>query len=1117
MRKIQATLRIIVFCCLGLMSCNQETPIETARPFAFTMLNGNDIGLQFTNEPEQSSEFNVFNYMYFFNGGGTAAGDFNQDGRIDLYFTSNMGKNKLFLNEGDLSFRDVSAAAGIEGSGGWKTGASVVDINQDGLLDIYVSQMGDFQNVSGKNQLFICQGIEDGIPTFKDQADAYGLDLVLFGTQSSFFDYDLDGDLDLFLLNHSLHANGTFGKRKVFDETHPKAGDRLFRNDNGTFTDVTRQAGIFSTVIGYGLGIATGDINLDGWPDIYIGNDFHENDYLYLNQQDGTFKEVLNEQIRHTSRFSMGVDMADLNNDAYSEIISLDMLPEDPFILKSSLAEDSYSIFNFKLSYGYNHQYSRNNLQLNHGDNSFSEIGIFSGVFASDWSWAPIFLDFNHDGWKDLFISNGIPRRMNDIDYINFRANNEFRWKQQTNNLEEDDLSVIEKMPQIKLKNKFYQNLGNLRFEDIESRVDKASPTFSNSAVAIDLDNDGDLDIVTNNIYDAPSVYKNLLMEGASESPKDYLSLDLEGTVGNRDGIGTRAILFKGDDILYFEYFPVRGYQSSTQVPFHIPVGDKSAMDSILLVWPDQSVQRLDAPDWNTTQEIRYDPQSTLFDWSLLKNRKDQSNFDLSDQTTKTGLDYVHQENDFIEFNREGLIPFMVSAEGPGVAIGDLNQDGLTDIFLGSSKRFKSAVYYQQDKGQFKELSIPALGQDSLFEDVDAKMADFNGDGLVDIVVASGGNEYWGEQSPRQQRLYWNKGNEIFQIDTTVFAEALLTAATVQVADINGDKLPDIFFGARAEPWNYGQAPTSFLYINQGDGTFREVAKSYAPGLSNVGMIRSANFADVDQNGYPDLVLAMDWGPVIAFMNQNGRLRKKVLWEENGWWNVVRVCDPDQDGDMDLLVGGTGANAKLQPSAAEPVRLYINDFDDNNQIDQILTYYLDGKEYPFATFAELTKQLPPLKKKYLYSKDLARANLTDIFGDKKLAKAKVLQVEEARHLFLENVGDGTYTKHLLPDRLQLSTVNDFCPIDLDGDGKEELVVGGNFYRNNIEMGRYDANQGHVLEFLNDGTMSVKPLGDIRLEGVVQRILKIPVGGEPQLLIVKNDGPVQLLKPVRKPM
>jgi len=1108
---LRSVWKASAFLTLAALSACGENAEEEAR---FQLLTHSQTGLEFGNELRQTSEFNVFNYMYFFNGGGVAAGDFNQDGLPDLYFTANMGPNKLFLNRGDLQFEDVTPQAGVAGTGGWKTGVTVVDINQDGLLDLYVCEMGDYQTVKGKNLLFVNQGVRDGIPVFEEKAADYGLDLVVFGTQATFFDFDLDGDLDLYLLNHSLHANGTFGMRKEFAQDHPKAGDRLFRNDGGSFTDITQEAGINSTVIGYGLGIVTGDVNLDGWPDIYVGNDFHENDYLYINQQDGTFKEDLTNRIRHTSRFTMGVDMADINNDGFPEVLSLDMLPDDPFILKSSLAEDDYNLFHFKLRYGYNYQFARNNLQLNNGDGSFSEIGLFAGVEATDWSWAVLFQDFDHDGLKDIFVSNGIPRRMNDIDYVNFRANNEIRWKQQTDNLEEEDLVVVEKMPQIKIPNKFFRNQGELRFQEETNLIENNQPSYSNGAVYVDLDLDGDLDVVVNNLEDEPFVYQNLLMERKEpETPVDYLSLELKGPKGNLQGIGARLLVEKSDDErLFYEYFPVRGYQSCSLTPFHVPIGDAQEVEKIRLIWPDNRFQTLDKTALNQKKEVIYGEDLPRFDWGTL-TEEPYYPFEFEDASAATGLDFVHKENYFSDFDREGLIPWMVTAEGPAAAVGDLNGDGLDDLFFGSSKNDTNRIYLQQLGGQFRELMVKVFVEDKLSEDVDAQIVDLDGDGLNDILVAAGGNEFWGPHQSRKQRIYWNRGNGTFDSDAEAFGDFYNTPSTVEVVDLNGDGRPDVFFGGRSIPWNYGQVPESALFLNEGGRRFRKVTEEWAPGLKNIGLIRDASTADLDQDGDQDLLLALDWGPVVAFLNEDGKLQKKILWEEHGWWNTVLADDFDGDGDLDLMALGIGENAKLRPTAQEPVRLYLNDYDGNGKTEQVLTYYLEGKEYPFATYAELTTQIPGLKKRYLYAKDLARAELSEIFGAKKLASAERLWVEEGRHILLENKGDLTFTKHVLPDKLQFSSLNAVLPVDLDQDGKKEWIVGGNFYRNNIEMGRYDANAGNLLEFDEQLNPEVLNLGQVRLDGVVQHIRKVHLNGELYMLFVFNDGPVRLFKAI----
>jgi hypothetical protein len=1113
MKRQDISRSIVVAIILTLVAAcsDQPTNNHTHSNAGFRLLDAGKTGLDFENVLTQSTEFNVFNYMYFFNGGGLAADDFNQDGLIDLYFTSNMGPNKLFINEGGFKFKDVTTAANVEGLGGWTSGVSVVDINNDGLKDIYVSQIGEYKDIVGHNQLYICKSINDGVPVYDEQAAEYGLDLVGFGTQAVFFDYDLDGDLDMFQLNHSLHANGTFGKRVNFEDTqHPLSGDKLMRNDDGIFTEVTREAGIYSTVIGYGLGVAVSDLNLDGWPDLYIGNDFHENDYLYINQQDGTFKEELTEHIRHTSRFSMGVDMADINNDAFNEIMSLDMMPEDREILKSSLGEDTYDIFHFKLNYGYNHQFARNNLQLNRGDGTFSEIGFFAGVHATDWSWATLFLDFDNDGYKDIFISNGIPRRMNDIDYVNFRANNEIRFKQNTNNLEENDLSVQEKMPQIKLPNKFFRNTGDLRFDDLGGNIKGAQDSYSNGAVYADLDNDGDLDVVVNNLEDKPFVYENL----SNDEKGDYLNIAFKGTEQNIHGVGASVLAYKTKEKLFYQHFPVRGFQSCLPNGLHIGLGDASLIDSLLIIWPDQTYEKIMAFDANTTLEVEWKEGLPKFDYSLLHPEKTYKAA-VTDITAQAGLDIRHEENNFVEFLRERLIPHMVSAEGPALAIGDANGDGLSDLFLGSSKWGYSRLMMQKEGGTFEDSTPPAMLQDSIFEDVDAAWLDIDNDGDQDLIIASGGNEFKGKQRPMKQRVYLNEGEGAFRLQEDIFPGAALTASCVLLEDFNADGLVDVFFGARALPWNYGKIPDSYLFQNNGNGVFEDVTDEVSPNLRKAGLVKHGQWVDIDKDGDPDLVLAAEWSPLLIYLNENGKLARKEIGEQTGLWNMVLASDFDQDGDVDILAGNTGTNNKLQASRDQPVRMYVNDFDDNGQIEQILTYYLQGKETPFVTYAELTTQLVHLKKQYLFSKDFAKATLDELFGAEKLAGSDLFEVNTMESIYLENTGALSFEVHVLPDELQFSTINAAALMDVDGDGSEEVVVGGNFYENNIELGRYDASYGNILSIAGDAKFAVESIGGQHIEGKVKHILPIKIGSKQCLVFAKNDGPLQVLQLDRK--
>ncbi|MBD0278653.1 MAG: VCBS repeat-containing protein, partial [Flavisolibacter sp.] len=988
-------------------SSKKEMPLFEAK-------NHKQTGLNFTNQLTPTDSFNMFRYMYFYNGAGVGAGDFNGDGLVDLFFASNQGQNTLYLNEGHLHFRDVTEAAHIPKDGGWSTGVSIVDINGDGLLDIYVCKVGQFETLHAKNQFLICQGIdENGVPFFEDKAQEYRVDFSGFSTQAAFFDYDGDGDLDLFLLNHAVHQSGSFAERKKFLGTyHPLTGDRLYRNDKNYFTDVTKESGINSSAIGYGLGIAVADINLNGYPDLYIGNDFHENDYLYINNGSSspsplergpggeiapvTFSEQLTQSTMHTSKFSMGVDIADINNDAFPEIISLDMLPSDPYILKRSLGEDEYNIFQMKLAYGYHPQYPQNALQLNRRNGLFSEVAMYAGVHATDWSWAPLWMDFNNDGWKDLFVSNGIPKRLNDIDYVNYISNDQMQGKIFSNKVDEQEMKVINNFPEIKLPNKFFLNKGNVSFRDEGEAIKSDQPTFSNGAIYADLDNDGDLDIVVNNINEPVILYENKTNKGGE---KNFLELKLKGPAENSNALGAKAIVYARGQVRTYEKYPVRGFQSSMEIPLHIGLGDTN-VDSILLIWPDNHYQKITGVQDTTFITLTYQTNLPLFDYTRLTTLWTNNTKPFQDITKAVNLLHKHVENPFVEFDREALMPFMVSRDGPALAVSD----DLKDIFIGSSKGEKSTIFFQEQPEHFTKLSVPDLDKDSMYEDVDACWIDVNKDGFTDLVVASGGNEFYGTDEHLMPRVYLNNGRNSFKKSEGAFSNIFLTASCVVPIDFTGDGYPDLFIGGRAVPWEYGQVPQSYLLANDEKGHFTDVTAAYGKEISNIGFVKHAVPVDIDKDGDQDLILSLEWGGIVAFLNEKGHFVKKALTDKKGWWNFVLPVDVDGDGDLDLIAGNLGLNSRLHASPQQPVRMYFNDFDGNGKKEQVLTYYLQNKEVPFATKMDLEKQMPVLKKKFLYAHDFANTALTNLWPGKQWNTASVLTADYFSNAILINDG-----------------------------------------------------------------------------------------------------------------
>ncbi|MFN2439802.1 MAG: VCBS repeat-containing protein, partial [Chitinophagaceae bacterium] len=836
--------------------------------------------------------------------------------------------------------------------------------------------------------------------------------------------------------------------------------------------------------------------------------------YLYINQKNGTFKEQGEQQMMHTSKFSMGVDVADINNDAYPEIISMDMLPFDPYDLKRSLGDD-YDIFNYKIRSGYTYQYTRNNLQYNRKNGMFSETGLYSGIATTDWSWAPLWVDFDNDGLKDLFVSNGIPKRMNDIDYINFVSNGEIQKKILANDMEKD-MSLIDKFPEIKLPNNFFRNRGDLSFADEEINIENNQPTFSNGAVYADFDNDGDQDIVVNNIDNAALLYEN---KTADTTAKSSLQIILQGSEKNVNAVGAKIILHSNNEIRTYEKFPAKGFLSSMEIP--IQIGLKNIkVDSAFLIWPDNTYQQLSINPGIAQLKIAYRRGLPSFDFTRLQMQNADSAWQMEDITYETNLNFLHQENHFGEFDREPLIPHMVSTEGPALAVADINKDGLEDVFIGSARNKKSAIFLQQTSGKFLLSMQPILENDSSYEDVSACWADMNNDGNIDLVVASGGNEFYGHDQHNTPRIYVNDGKANFTRMHNPFDSVYITASCVVPNDFNDDGFMDLFIGARVTPWEYGQVPKSYLLLNDRKGKFKDVTNSFAEGLSNAGFVTHALWFDIDKDYDNDLLISLEWGGIAAYINNKGRpagssgrgsFTKKLLTKEKGWWNFILPFDVDNDGDIDLVAGNLGLNSRLKASVKQPVRLYYNDFDGNGKKEQVLTYHVGEKEIPFANKAELEKQVPLLKKKFLYAENFAKATLSDLFSSDKLKKAEVLSADYFSNAVFINNGNFEFKIIPLPWQAQLSSYKDAVIINANNDNLPDILLMGNYYDNNIEMGRYDADFGTLLINQGKGSFTCQSLNGLALKGQVRHILPISIKNQPAYIIARNNDSAKVIR------
>jgi len=1093
----------------------------------FTQLPEEKTGISFVNANIDTDSLSILDYMYYYNGAGVAIGDINNDGLSDIFFTSNTGGNKLYLNKGNLQFEDITEKAGVAGKNDWTTGVTMADLNGDGYLDIYVCAVSNhtpdkstnpnahtyFKN--SRNRLFINN--RDG--TFTEESKKWGLDIPGYNTQAVFFDYDKDGDLDMFLLQHSVHQTASYGDTSGRSIYSPVSGGKLFRNDGDHFTEVTKAAGIISSPLGYGLGVGVADFNHDGFDDIYVSNDFNEDDYYYINQGNGTFKEMNRSAFGHESKFSMGNDIADINNDGWPDIMTLDMLPADEKILKSSQREYNFDIYNYLNKIGFNYQYSKNCLQLNTARGyHFAEIALYSGVAATDWSWSPLIADYNLDGINDIFITNGIKTRQNDLDYLHFySATNASEQREKGNR--QFDKDILNHAPSGAWHSYMFEGTEDIKFADRSTDWGFDKPSLSQGAAYADLDNDGDIDLVVNKMNEPAGIYENNARQ--QDPAPNYLSVKLKGSQKNTYGIGAKIFLYCKDHLQYRELQTTHGFMSSSEPIFHFGLGRNTSVDSLILIWPNNTFQRLFNVKANQLLNIRYLRKNadTIYSYTdfidqLLHTPSDSFFTDIS---ARSGIDYTHNEDlAFVDFNYQPFIPHELSTQGPKIAIGDVNKDGLDDFYICGSIGHSGTIYLQQASGSFiRSPDSATFVKDKMCEDADAVFFDADGDGNLDLYVASGGNEYPNNAPQLNDRLYLNDGKGNF-IRSKTFPSLPGNKSVVRVADFDKDGDLDIFVGGRADA-RYGNVPTSYLLQNDGKGNFSVVTDMIIPGLSGIGMVTCAAWSDIDKNGWPDLLVAGEWMKPVLFMNDHGKFTRVDLTANDdllkGWWFGMSIEDVNGDGYPDILLGNYGLNSKLTASFDYPLKMFVaQDLSAMRAANQILAIAKEGKYYPFLTKEDFEKQIPSLKTEYLSYEKMAGKTVEEIFGEK-LKGATEFDATTIASKILINDGKGHFITGDLPYSLQWSPIFAFAPYDFNGDGKMDFVAGGNFFGVDPFEGRYDAMALGLS--LGDGKGNFNNLiqhsGPLICSGEVRDIKFITVNKKRCLLIARNNEKPILLE------
>lgn len=1040
---------------------SNHTPTKTTHS-QFTLKNQAHTNIAFKNDIIENPNINFVNFEYIYNGGGVAIGDINNDGLQDLYFTATFAPNRLYLNKGNLQFEDITAKAGVVAANGIKTGVSMVDINNDGFLDIYVCRTGQLVDSLKTNLLYINN--TDG--TFTESAAKYGLIDNAYSNCANFFDYDLDGDLDMYLVNFPVdfqkgikpRVKQTGGKyTPLTDPTDPAESDRFFENNgDGTFTDISRKAGIYNST--WGLSVSVADFNGDDYPDIYVANDYLEPDFVYINNKNGTFTDQFEHYFRHTSQHSMGSDIADFNNDGHPDIFVLDMIPEDNKRQKLLMTPMQLDRVNTFERMGYGGQQMRNMLQLNNGNGTFSEIGQLSGISHTDWSWGPLLVDFDNDGLKDLFIANGYRKDVTNLDFIKFK--NDSLVNEKGGFKITDDASImriINSIPSEKIRNYMYQNKGDLKFKDVSNNWGFSTKTFSNGAAFADLDNDGDLDIVVNNIADPAMLYEN---NADKIGTNNYLRLKFEGQANNIQGIGTQATLWIGDQQQFQELRTARGFFSSVESTTHFGMGKATKADRLEIRWTDGKQQILENVTANQTLTIQYKDAQKAPKKSAPKTPI------FKEATASLGIDFKHSENNFIDFKREPLIPHKLSQNGPGLAVADVTGDGLEDFYVGGAAGQAGALFVQNKNGKFTKTNASTWTPDKASEDMGALFFDADGDTDLDLYIVSGGNAQAANSPLYQDRLYTNDGKGNFTKATKALPQMYHSGACVAAADYDADGDLDLFVGGRTLPNSYPLSPRSYLLQNNG-GTFTDVTATLAPDLATPGMVTGAVFVDLNGDQRAELALVGEWMPLTIFQFDQGIFSKMSttanLGDTNGWWNTLTAADIDKDGDMDLIAGNLGYNSRFKVSAGQPACVYAKDFDNNGKLDAVMCHYIKGRSWPVAQRDILLGQIPSLRKKFPQYARYAEATIETIFTPEELKDAVKLEAKTFATTYFENQGDGRFTPKKLPIEAQISPTYGIVAEDIDGDGNMDLVIAGNNYHADVESGRYDAGNGLFLK------------------------------------------------------